>query len=183
MASLGMDDNPFSGAANFKLTGPKMMRPNLSGGRLGSDLLEDKKGSCFEDADNDLDAAQGLCEVAAHQFLRDGDCRLEIGGTRKHFENCLEVAKKEVERLQAEEGQEQAREITVEQPKPVQAEKPVHVPLVADYMNEKVETQVEVPPVKHINLAGTGTIEIDDGGSDAESVHIDLSAIRRTRRV
>lgn len=182
MASLGLDDSPFSGAANFKLMGPKMMRPGLRSSRLGTDLFSDNNGSCFEEADKDLEEAQNVCEVAAHQFLRDGDCRLEIGNTRKKFEHCLEVAKKEVERLQAEDAREKEQEAEKEESKPVHEEVPADVPVVVDYMDEKVEAKAESAPLKSINLAGTGTIEVDDG-SDAESVHIDLSAFRRTRRV
>ena len=179
MASLGMDENPFSGAAKFKMMGPKMMRPGLPGTRLGPDHANNDQGSCFEDADKALETAQNLCEVGAHQFLRDGDCRLEIDGTRKEFESCLEVARKEVERLQAENAGEKAAEAAAEQAKPVQAETPVEVPVAVDDLNEKV---VERPSPKQINFVGTGAIEIDEG-SDAESVHIDLSAIRRTRRI
>ena len=184
MASLGMDDDPFSGAANFKKMGPKIMRPGVPSSRLEPEFLNDDKGSCFEDADKALETAQNLCEVAAHQFLRDGDCRLEIEGTRQKFEHSLEVAKKEVERLQAEDAQHQAREAESEPPKPVELEKPapVEVPVVLDYFDEKVEHKIQPAPLKQINFAGTGTIEIDEG-SDSESVHIDLSAIRRTRRV
>jgi len=182
MAALGMDDNPFADAANYKLMGPKMMRPRISRGCLGPDLLNVDQGSRFEDADKDLETAQNLCEVGAHQFLRDGDCRLEIDGTRRKFENCLQVAKKEVERLRAEEPQEKAKAAEVEHLTSVQVEKPADVPVVMDSMDEKAESRMEPPPLKQINFAGTGTIEIDEG-SDSESVHIDLSAIRRTRRV
>ena len=184
MASLGTDDDPFSGAANFKKIGPKIMRPSLPPARFEPDFTNVDKGSCYEDADKALETAQSLCEVAAHQFLRDGDCRLEIDGTRQKFEHCLAVAKKEVERLRTEDAQETAFEVAIEVPDPKEVEKPapVEVPVVLEYLDEKVERKIEPPPLKQINFAGTGTIEIDEG-SDSESVHIDLSAIRRTRRV
>lgn len=186
MATIGMslDDDPFSGAAKYKLMGPKMMRPPIPSGHIGGpDLLNnDNKSTCFEDADKDLESAQNLCEVAAHQFLRDGDCRLEIEGTRKRFENVLQMAKKEVEQWKDEEEQEKAKEEAETEQKPIEAEITRETPTTAEVVQEKVQSKMEPPPLKQINFTGTGTIEIDDG-SDAESVHLDLSAFRRTRRV
>ena len=182
MSSLGMDDDPFAGATRFKMMAPKMMRPGVTSSRLGPDLLSDSKGSCFEDADKDLETAQNLCEVAAHQFLRDGDCRHEIEGTRKRFEACLAVAKHEVERLQEEDTGEKAEEVVDDQSTLGQLGIISRTPAPKDSVDVTVESKLEPSPLKQIHLPGTGTIEIDDG-SEVESVHIDLSAIRRTRRI
>ena len=186
MASLGLDESPFSSPTKFKLMGPKLMRPG-TGSHFGRDPLTDNGGACFEEADKNLEKAQNLCEVAAHQFLRDGDCRHEINGTRDTFEKCLEVAKKEVERLRTEEAREEAEEAAKRQARSeetpaVEVDIPPNVPIVVDYMDEKAEAKMEPTAITSINLPGAGTIEIDDG-SDTESVHIDLSAFRRTRRV
>lgn len=51
----------------------------------------------FTEISKDLEAAQALCETAAHQFLRDGDCTLEMNRIRAYFENVLEVARAQVE--------------------------------------------------------------------------------------
>lgn len=61
----------------------------------------------FDTTDKTLELAQGLCEKGAHQSLRDGDCRKELDGVRKHFEEALQVAKKEIAKYAArkEEGQ------------------------------------------------------------------------------
>jgi hypothetical protein len=56
----------------------------------------------FTEAAKDLEAAQALCETAAHQFLRDGDCTLEIDRIRTYFENVLQVAKAQIEALEQE---------------------------------------------------------------------------------
>lgn len=184
MASIGvgMDDDPFSGVTKFKMMAPKMMRPSLPSTRLGGlDLLNGGEMTSFEDADKDLETAQSLCEVAAHQFLRDGDCRLEIEGTRKRFQNVLELAKKEVERLTEEEEKEKAKEIAEAAQKTDGVQTVVEIPKAVDTVEKKVQPKMEPPPLKQINFTGTGTIEIDDG-SDAESIHLDLSAFRRTRR-
>jgi hypothetical protein len=44
-----------------------------------------------------------LCEHGAHQFLRDGDCNDEIGKARKQLNEVMEMATKEMERVQREE--------------------------------------------------------------------------------
>lgn len=125
----------------------------------------------FQKADEDLDAAQNLCEVAAHQFLRDGDCIAEIMGARKRFEECLETAKAEVKKLQAEEAAKSDVDAKEEAPEPV--DKPVIVPI------EKIEGP-RIPTIP--TFTSTDTIEVDNN-SDASSVHIDLTAFRRMRRV
>lgn len=174
MASLGMEESVYPTAEGFSLLSPKMMRAGLGRRTLGPDFNGDGKLSTFDEADKDLGITQSLCEMAAHQFLRDGDCRLEIERMRKKFENCRAIAKREVERLKEEEEREQEeKDVTAE---PVKEDQ---LPVV-----KYIETKVNPPPpLKGINFTGTGVIEIDDA-SDAESVHIDLSAIRtRTRRI
>ena len=184
MASMGAEVTPFSSAGGeFAMLNPKLIRSSgFSRTRLGPNMHgdSDMKMMEFDDADKDLETAQNLCEVGAHQFLRDGDCRLEITGTRSRFENVLEIATKEVEKLKLEEEngpketEKKEEDFTAAQPKEIW-------PVVK--VEEKMEPSPLVQnPIKQINLMGTGTIEVDDG-SDAESVQIDLSAIRRTRRV
>jgi len=184
MASIGvgMDDDPFSGASKFKMMAPKITRPSMPSTRLGGpDLLSGGNMTPFEEADKDLETAQSLCEVAAHQFLRDGDCRLEIEGTRKRFQNVLDLAGKEVERLKEEEEQEKAKEATTAEQQTNGVTLTTDTPRAVESVEERVQPKTEPPPPKQVNFTGTGTIEIDDG-SDAESIHLDLSAFRRTRR-
>lgn len=177
---IGLDEDPFAGVAKFKMMAPKLTRPSFPSTRLGGpEPPENSEGmTCFEGTDRDLETAQNLCEVAAHQFLRDGDCTLEIEGTRKRFQDVLEVAKKQVEKLTAEEEREKAKETAEAEQKAKDVEVGSETTEAVEITQEK---EPELSPLKQINFTGTGTIEIDDG-SDAESVHIDLSAIRRTRR-
>lgn len=185
MASMGAEATPFSSAGGdfAAMLNPKLIRSSgFSRTRLGPNMHGDSdvKMVEFDDADKDLETAQNLCEVGAHQFLRDGDCRLEITGTRTRFENVLEIARKEVEKLKLEEenGAKDTKENEVKE-EDVTAAQSIETLSV----EKKMEPSPVVPtPIKQINIMGTGTIEVDDG-SDAESVQIDLSAIRRTRRV
>lgn len=174
MASLGMDESAYTAAGDFPTINPKVKRSGLGQRTLGLDFGTDGSHPDFDEADKDLETTQNLCEVAAHRFLRDGDCRFEIEGIRKKFENCQAIARREVERLKEVEAREQEeREIMAE---PIQGEQ---LPVV-----HSVEAKVNPPPpLKEISFTGTGMIEVDDG-SDTGSVHIDLSSFRtRTRRV
>lgn len=129
------------------------------------------EGPNFKKADEDLDAAQNLCEVAAHQFLRDGDCVAEIVGARKRFEECLEIAKAEVKKLQAEQAAKSELNPTEEALEVIN--QPVTIP------TEKIEGP-RIPTIP--TFTTSDTIEVDNN-SDASSVHIDLTALRRMRRV
>ena len=153
---------------------PKMLLgPGLARTRLGGSGVNEMK--CFEDADRNLEQAQSLCEKAAHQFLRDGDCHMEIKETRKRFINCEEIAKREAEKLRNQERDNEEFEeegTLIGEPTPPD-----------DQLDEKpimVDIAAKMGPTP-MNFAGTGVIEIDDT-SDGESVHIDMSAIRRTVR-
>ena len=182
IASMGVgSDNPFAGPSDFAMLNPKL-RGGITRSGLGLRDDPDDKTKDFEIADKDLETAQSLCEVAAHQFLRDGDCRLEIDGTRKRFEAALGLAKREVERIRTEQETEAVEAKKAEEKSSLNTS-------TDESMNEKVpfvevvqQDSMAPEPVKEINFTGTGTIEIDDG-SDAESVHIDISAIRNNIRV
>ncbi len=180
MASMGMDnDDPFAGPSEFAMLNPKRRGGLGRGGGPGLRDSPNSKMKEFEDADKNLDTAQSLCEVAAHQFLRDGDCRLEIEGTRKRFEAALDIARREVERLEEEEEREakEAKEAEEKTLVPTEEKLDERTPVV-EIMQEKT---IAPEPIKQVNLTGTGTIEIDDG-SDVESVHIDMSAFRSNIR-
>lgn len=166
MASLGVKENPFAAAEDLatlspkvtRSTGPRSTRTNLDD--LGAGAIH-----AFEEADGHLEAAQSLCEVAAHQFLRDGDCDEEIQGIRMRLENCLRLARKETESWR-QKGEE--------------AEVEVSSCLEQTFVDrtEKVDVRV-VKPVNCNNICG---IEVDDT-SDTSSVHIRLDALRRVRRI
>lgn len=73
----------------------------LGSKRLPNDVPFDDDAS-FTEISKDLEAAQALCETAAHQFLRDGDCTLEIDRIREHFEKVSKLAKLQIDILEKE---------------------------------------------------------------------------------
>lgn len=188
MIALGMEENPFMPGNFAMLSSRKMPVPRSS--RTGKPTLPPsrvrkppERVPAFEEADNDLEAAQNLCEVAAHQFLRDGDCIEEIQGTRLKFESCLRTAQLELELLQ----QEQQESEEPEDPKTPKSEEPKKEDNPAEQSTPKMITLSEKvdlsdPQPKTGCYAGINSIEVDDSISEASSVHLDLSAFRRPRR-
>ena len=175
MASLGMDENSFASGGDFGMLNPKRMQPRFTRSRDGPFVVANDP---FDHADKDLETAQSLCELGAHQFLRDGDCTEELVGAKQRFEACLIVAEQELGRLNEEERKEKERE---EQQQVEEKEGMEHMDSQPQVVRTTVEIQLQPP--KHLNnFSGTcGAIEVDDD-SDASSVHIDLSAFRSTRR-
>lgn len=188
MIALGMEENPFM-PGNFAMLSSRTM-PVPRSSRTGKPTLPPSKAAktpervpAFEEADKNLEAAQSLCEVAAHQFLRDGDCTEEIQGTRLKFESCLRMAQQEVELLR----REQQKPEEPEEPKTPKSEEPKKDGILADQsttkvvtLNEKVDLSDPQPEIGC--YAGINSIEVDDRISEASSVHLDLSAFRRPRR-
>ncbi|KAF5862752.1 hypothetical protein ETB97_011202 [Aspergillus alliaceus] len=118
------------------------------------------KESPFDRADKQLELAHSLCENAAYQFLRAGDCSTELRGVEDKFKTLLELAKAEVQRLTEEREKERATK---------EAEAP------------KVESvQLTVSPTGNkLPASSAGAIEVDDGTESEES--IDLSTFRARR--
>ncbi|RSL76459.1 hypothetical protein CEP52_017786, partial [Fusarium oligoseptatum] len=57
----------------------------------------------YDNLDKGLEFVQSKCEHGAHQFLRDGDCNDEVSKVQKRLAEILEMADKEMERVQREE--------------------------------------------------------------------------------
>lgn len=141
---------------------------------------QQQKESSFDYADKQLELAQSLCETAAHQFLRCGDCSSELESVKEKFNLVLEVANNEAARLRAEKEKEEAqeREKKEREPEPEQEQ-------------ERTKTEkpsVQVDPDKSVGLTengkppepGVAAIEVDDAASDS-SVSIDITAFRASR--
>jgi hypothetical protein len=71
---------------------------------------EASKETLFDFTEKQLDLAQKFCEAAAHQFLRSGDCSLDLEKVQESFRLALEVAESQVERLLKEDKEEEEEE-------------------------------------------------------------------------
>jgi len=107
-AMVDNDESPFQMPGRRNGYSPKMAFPR-AGRRQEPSAGQGGAPDIFEMADKNLEKSQSLCEVGAHQFLRDGECTVEIDGTREAFERVLADARKEVERLREEERLEQEK--------------------------------------------------------------------------
>lgn len=134
-----------------------------------------RKDSPFDFADKQLELAHALCETAAYQVLRSGDCGTELDGVEEKFKMLLEAAINEVDRIMAEKKQQEEHEQkqqdgTAEEgpPKPPPTPSAARLAMVAAIAANKP------------SMATAGTIEVDDNSSlSAES--IDITAFRSTR--
>jgi hypothetical protein len=66
-------------------------------------LGPDGKPDVYDELDKGLEYVQSMCEHAAHQFLRDGDCGEEVSNIKRRMIETKELADKEMERVKKEE--------------------------------------------------------------------------------
>lgn len=138
-------------------------------------LTNIRNESPFDFTDKQLELAHGLCETAAYQVLRSGDCGTELDGVEEKFRMLLEATNSEILRLEAENSREKAQaEAPAEETrvKPLQTSTAARLARIQAIASGKssADTPVDAP----------GASEVDDASSiSAES--IDLSAFRSSR--
>ncbi|KAJ4351721.1 uncharacterized protein N0V89_007064 [Didymosphaeria variabile] len=134
----------------------------------------------FDTADKALEEAQALCERAAHQSLREGDCRKELDGVRRHFNEVVELAKTEVARYNVQKlaaNEKQQEEALRHGPK---SEKQSTIAL-PDIEKDLIPT-VTRPTIPTYNSSKVIDIEIDDE-EDTDDGNFIMPPIRLTSRV
>lgn len=128
--------------------------------------LEKPSNSPFDSADKLLEVAHSLCETAAHQFLRVGDCAVELQSVEDNFNSLLGMASAEVERLGEGRKEEEQRE-EKEKPRTEEAQVGQSTKRPADEGDQpKVMSAIEVD---------------DDAASTVSTESIDLTAFRAKR--
>ncbi|KAI4143909.1 MAG: hypothetical protein LQ340_006844 [Diploschistes diacapsis] len=188
MASLRTEVDPSSGdRVDFPVRAPTVPLSQQSSSRRSA-LLQALEQ--FDTIDKDLEAAQTLCELGAHQFLRDANCDDELATTREHFENSLGVAREQMDLLRAEEEENRLLHAhqgsgegsNVDGNNPAEADG-VHMDTVPSRLHQygsngmgieiddgngiEVDTGVEIDGDTHPSLpnggaVGNGAIEIDN---------------------
>ncbi|KAF2217153.1 hypothetical protein CERZMDRAFT_81111 [Cercospora zeae-maydis SCOH1-5] len=133
----------------------------------------------FDKVDGRLEKAQALCERAAHQILRDGDCTVELQQAREHFSEALTMATEELPALQkkAEKAAERRRRseerhrLDEEAEATLRALKPDHA--LNNNNNNKLHDIVA-----DISVPSDGDLEVDvlevddDSSSDGEDFNV-----------
>lgn len=127
----------------------------------------------FDVPDKALESAQALCEKAAHQSLRDGDCRKELDGVRKHFEEIHERAAIEVAKYLAKKKEEDAAKAEAAL---IAAEAPVEVEPTP------VVPNIAPTPAPLVAAASPGGINIEVDDDDEDDMDFVMPPIRLTSR-
>lgn len=90
----------------LRASGRESALPDISGmgGARGSSMMGTQQvPDVYDELDRGLEYVQSMCEHAAHQFLRDGDCNEEIGNVKRRLAETKEQADREMERVKKEE--------------------------------------------------------------------------------
>ncbi|CRG84382.1 hypothetical protein PISL3812_01674 [Talaromyces islandicus] len=153
----------FSRRSRDSLRGPSLPMDSLVRVQAPRETPTQQESS-FDFTDKQLEAAQSLCERAAHQFIRSGDCSTQLSTILDKFNLVLNTAREETTRLHAEKAAD-----------------------MGDGMPES-ETAAASAGFKPIDCGedgkspepGIAAIEVDDSPSDS-SVSIDITAFRSNR--
>ena len=159
------------------------VRSTRTGGNLVgvSGSSSPRKESPFDFADKQLELAHGLCETAAYEVLRSGDCGTELDGVEEKFKMLLEMANGEVTRLTEEKKQqeEEKKQQSEQQPEAAEEEAPAQAPLTSSAARLARISAITSSKPSTAATSG-GAIEVDDASS-ASAESIDLSAFRSSR--
>ncbi|KAK4134693.1 hypothetical protein BT67DRAFT_301806 [Trichocladium antarcticum] len=85
-------------------SGMYMRAGGMRGARRGG-VGPDGKPDLYDELDQGLEYVQSMCEHAAHQFLRDGECGEEVANIRRRMTETRDLADKEMERIKQEDPQ------------------------------------------------------------------------------
>ena len=134
----------------------------------------------FDTADKALEEAQALCERAAHQSLREGDCRKELEGVRRHFTQVVDIAKDEVARHAAQTPVANEKEQVTTAPQP-EKRTTISIP---DIKKDPIPAVI-TPAIQYNPTSKVFDIEIDDEDDEDDTTHLNfvMPPVRLTSRV
>jgi hypothetical protein len=157
-----------AGFASMRARGPMKLSRGASSPPSSGTPVE-----LFDSTDKALEYAQGLCERAAHQSLRDGTCQKELDGVRKHFEEVRESARKEVEKFNARKEKAVAKE---------DAEVEIEAsPSIVMQPKTLLPNIQPIAATAHTTLKAVD-IEVDDNEDDDDDMDFVMPPIRLTSR-
>lgn len=129
----------------------------------------------FDKVDGRLEKAQSLCERAAHQILRDGDCTMELKQAKEHFSEALQMATEELPALRkkAEKAAERRRRSEERHRLDEEAEAALRKLTPDAALNKKVHelaADISVPSDGDLEV---DVLEVDDeSSSDGEDFNV-----------
>lgn len=130
----------------------------------------------FDRVDSRLEKGQNLCERAAHQVLRDGDCTLEVTIAKEHFSEALKMAEAEIPILQKKADKAAERRRRSEERRRAEEEE----------AEEKRRSQLSETirnAVSNVTYPGEGKLEVDhlevdDDDDNDEEAEFDIGHIQ-----
>ncbi|CRG83571.1 hypothetical protein PISL3812_00924 [Talaromyces islandicus] len=138
-----------------------------------------QKESPYDFIENQLDAAQNLCESAAYRFLREGNCLDELEGLVQAYEMVLEAATTMAEQEEEKEAELATTTTTVIEKKEEEEEEQQEEQQEAD-VQEKRPGGVLIHGADIPDDLNSSILEVDER-SDTSEVSIDITAFRMTR--
>ncbi|KAF6828799.1 hypothetical protein CMUS01_08437 [Colletotrichum musicola] len=156
--------------------------PQARGGQTGG-LMGDNAPDAYDELDKGLEYVQGMCEHAAHQFLRDGECREEIGNIQRRLGDTKELAAKEMERIEREEPEllkaSETNKVRTLRPTSMRREltpaKDSNPPITPRKLevDAKLEVEAKAPLTNTVELDMTKPIAANDAPIEADDEGID----------
>jgi hypothetical protein len=125
----------------------------------------------LDKVDGLLEQSQTLCEHAAHQVLRDGDCTQEVTQAKELLEQARKCAEREMPSLEKIAAADEERRVRTEERQRVERSKQPPPP-PAD--SEKIELLIREPSNDPLEV---DEIEVDDEDDDSDA-ELDMSAIK-----
>jgi len=114
----------------------------------------------FDQLDLLLEKAQSLCERAAHQILRDGDCAVEVRSASAHFADIQRLAEDELPNLRRRSEKAAQRQARLEAREKAEEEAAKKLRATPENVDEKLEDPFASPASLGVGL------EADDSDGD-----------------
>lgn len=193
-------------ARPFRTTRSMTQKPPADAPAATLPHYEAHSDATFLAVDRDLETAQNLCETAAHQFLRDGDCKVELEDSLKRLESVLGISKEVKAQLEVEkqEAEANAKERAAARGEDVSTDdgeltgwdimahnsksssnQVLHGTVegkIIPTLGENNTSQFTSQPPHQPMMMGLGTAEIEvDDESDMSDIEIDIKQFRMAR--
>lgn len=126
----------------------------------------------FDRVDGRMEKAQALCERAAHQILRDGDCATEVASAKEHFAEALRMAKAELPVLRKKAEQAQERRRREEERERADEEAQAKVRAAHPALNQTVKGLAAAVTLPTEVTLEVDELEVDDDSEDEEDFAI-----------
>ncbi|KAK1755819.1 hypothetical protein QBC47DRAFT_197593 [Echria macrotheca] len=147
--------------------------------------LEPMKPDIYDDLDKGLEYVQSMCEHAAHQFLRDGDCAEEVGNIERRLGDTKELADREMERIQREDPESLNKpaedEMRVRSYRPPSMRKDIGSPSTRSETNLKEGAASSQKEATRESVSPSNELEVDEGVEDMDTEVVPKLAYKSTR--